>query len=315
MKINSDYKYIADWTALDKIHLESNALYLYGGDPEDRSEHCAKQLERTNPHCRFENIIYYKDDTIVIKGNEDVRVLLSDSEQLDSLLGIQTDSILYVDVTGLNCRVIAPILKQAIDNNIELRVVYVEPETYKIEEFQKIGIHKDLCESVEGISPLPGMARIVPHHGSPIFVVLLGFEGGRFSQIIQDQSPDYQNICPVLGVPGYQINYPYISMWGNRYPLNITKSWQKMQYAEANSVVDIYLKLSQLGFDNRDSDMVVAPIGTKPHAVGAILYAICHPDKVEILYDNPIRTVHRTEGIGRVSMCNVTKLINDDGRA
>ena len=68
MKINSDYKYIADWTALDKIHLESNALYLYGGDPEDRSEHCAKQLERTNPHCRFENIIYYKDDTIAIKS-------------------------------------------------------------------------------------------------------------------------------------------------------------------------------------------------------------------------------------------------------
>lgn len=315
MKINSDYRYTVDWAALDKIHLESNALYLYGGDPEDRSEYCAKQLERTNPHCRFVSVIYYKDDTIAIKGSEDVRVLLSDFEQLDSLLGIQTDSILYVDATGLSCRVIAPLLKHAIDNSIELRVVYVEPEIYKIAEFQKIGINKDLCESVEGISPLPGMAHIVPHHGSPIFVVLLGFEGGRFSQLIQDQNPDYQNIVPILGVPGYQINYPYISMWGNRYPLNNTKAWQKMQYAEANSIVDIYTKLSQLGFDHRDSDMVVAPIGTKPHAVGAILYAIRHSDKVEILYDNPIRTVHRTEGVGRVSVCNVSKLIAEDGRS
>ena len=56
--------------------------------------------------------------------------------------------------------------------------------------------------------------------------------------------------------------------------------------------------------------MYIAPIGTKPHAIGAIVYAIKHPDKVEILYDNPKRTLHRTEGVGRVSICDVTKLFN-----
>ena len=58
--------------------------------------------------------------------------------------------------------------------------------------------------------------------------------------------------------------------------------------------------------------MVIAPIGTKPHAIGAILYAIKHMAKVELLYDNPIRSVHRTEGIGRVIVCNVSKLIDEN---
>ena len=55
---------------------------------------------------------------------------------------------------------------------------------------------------------------------------------------------------------------------------------------------------------------MVAPIGTKPHAIGAIIYAVKHPNEVEILYDNPKRTLHRTIGVGRVSICDVTKLFN-----
>lgn len=316
MNINSDYKYTEDWSVLEKIQLDSNSIYLYGGDPEDRSEYCAQKLMVTNPQCNFINILFYnEDDTIAKMGNDKVRVSLYETQNFASFLGINSKTILFIDITGISCRVIAPILQYAINNNIEVRTVYVEPKNYKIEEFRKIGINKDLCETVGGIDPLPGMAHIFPHRNSPVFVVLLGFEGGRFSQIVQDQSPDYQKIFPVLGVPGYQINYPYISMWGNKYPLINTKSWQRLHYAEANSVVDIYMKLSQIAYENRDSDMVVAPIGTKPHAVGAILYSIQHPEKVEIIYDNPIRKVNRSEGVGRVLMCNVTKLINDDGRA
>mgnify|MGYP007065263690 FL=1 len=56
--------------------------------------------------------------------------------------------------------------------------------------------------------------------------------------------------------------------------------------------------------------MIIAPIGTKPHVIGAILYAIKNPDRVELLYDNPKRTLHRTNGIGRVICCDVTRLYN-----
>lgn len=315
MNINDDYKYTEEWEELGKVNLEPESLYLYGGDPEDRSEHCAHQLEGTNPQCRFVKIFYNEDDTIFTSDRKDENISLSATDKFESFFELTSESLLYIDVTGLSCRVIAPVLQYALKNEMNVRVVYVEPENYKIDMFRQIGINKDLCETIRGINPLPGMAHIVPHRDSPLFVVLLGFEGGRFSHIVQNQSPDYNKIIPVIGVPGYQINYPYVSLLGNKYPLQNTRSWQRMHYAEANSIVDVYMLLKKLGYDHRDAEMVVAPLGTKPHAVGSILYSITHPDKVEIIYDNPNRSVHRTEGIGRVLVCDVSKLVQENGRS
>lgn len=312
-KINQDYLYTDEWNDIESIVLETNALYIYAHDPEERSIFCAQKLVLRNAQANFLELKFNDiDDTISVVGEEETCISLHSTNQVDSLLSPYKDCVIYMEVTGLSCRVAAPFMKYAMDRHLEMRIVYVEPNTYRVKEFRKMGIHQDLCETVNGIAPLPGLTNLLPHRESPLFVVLLGFEGGRFSQIIQDQNPDRDKITPVLGVPGYRINYPYISLWGNRNQIKNTGSWQNLKYAEANSIVDIYSMLKRLSYDYRDPEMVVAPIGTKPHAIGAILYSIKHPDKVEIVYDNPKRKVHRTDGIGKVLMCNITKLYNND---
>lgn len=311
-KINKDYLYTEEWNEIDKIKLASNALYLYANDPEARSFFCAKELAQHNPQANFCEIKFLEDDTIHIIGNGDTSISLHSTQQIGELLSPYKNSIIYIEVTGLSCRIAAPLMKYAMEKHLEMRIVYTEPSNYKLEEFCKIGINQDLCETVNGIHPLPGLAHLLPHRESPLFVVLLGFEGGRFSQIIQDQSPDSDKITPILGVPGYKIHYPYISMWGNRNQIKNTGCWQNLKYAEANSIVDIYMKLKQLSFDSRNPEMIIAPIGTKPHAIGAILYSIKHPDKVEIVYDNPKRSVNRTDGIGKILVCDITKLFNEN---
>ena len=311
-KINQDYLYTEEWNDVENIVLETNTLYIYAHDPEDRSIFCAQKLAVSNAQTSFIELIFDDtDDTISIVGEEEKKISLHSTNQVEKLFSKYKDCVIYIEVTGLSCRVAAPLMKYGMDRHLEMRIVYTEPFTYKLKEFCKMGIHKDLCETVKGIDPLPGLANLLPHRESPLFVVLLGFEGGRFSQIIQDQNPDKEKITPVLGVPGYRIDYPYISIWGNRNQIKNTACWQNMKYAEANSIVDIYTMLSRLSYDNRNPEMVVAPIGTKPHAIGAILYSIKHPNKVEIVYDNPIRRVHRTEGIGKVWVCNITKLYNE----
>lgn len=312
-KINQDYMYTDEWNDIESIVLETNALYIYAHDPEERSIFCAQKLVLKNTQVNFLELKFNDiDDTISVVGEEDTCISLHSTNQVDSLLSPYKDSVIYIEVTGLSCRVAAPFMKYAMDRHLEMRIVYAEPNTYRVKEFRKMGIHQDLCETVNGIAPLPGLTNLLPHRESPLFVVLLGFEGGRFSQIIQDQNPDRDKITPILGVPGYRINYPYISLWGNRNQIKNTGSWQNIKYAEANSIVDIYSMLKRLSYDYRNPEMVVAPIGTKPHAIGAILYSIKHPDKVEIVYDNPKRKVHRTDGIGKVLMCNITKLYNND---
>lgn len=309
--INKDYMYTRIWDDLSSVVLEPHSLYLYARDPEDRSHHCSDCLSINNKDTIFEEILINEDDQMIIPSI-DGKISLSSTESLSRFLSSFSFEVLYLEVTGMCCRLVAPIMKFAVLNNIPIRVVYSEPKDYILTEFQKEGFNRDLSESIAGVSPLPGFIRLVPFKEEPLFVSLLGFEGGRFSYLVANKQPSYDKILPIVGVPGYRIHYPFEAFWGNRNALKMTKSYERVVYAEANSIVDIYLTLEKISYDRRRPNMIVAPIGTKPHAIGAILYAIKNPNKVELLYDNPRRSLHRTEGVGRVLVCDVTKLYNEN---
>lgn len=309
--ISKDYLYTKIWDDLSMVKLSAGSLYLYAHDPEDRSVYCATKLSANNQKSVFVEIgINEQDQMVVIHSGE--AISLSSSNAINSFFAAYNPSIIYIEVTGMSCRLAAPLMKCAISNGLEVRVVYSEPYGYILDEFKKMGVDKDLSESFDGVNPLPGFEVVLPHRQEPIFVTMLGFEGGRLKYLITTQQPTLDKIRPIVGVPGYRIEYPFETYWGNRNSLKATKAWEHMEYAEANSIVDSYLTLNKISYDNRGAHMVIAPIGTKPHAIGAILYAIKNPTKVELLYDNPKRSLHRTDGIGRILVCNVTKLFNEN---
>lgn len=311
--INKDYLY-TEFCDIKNFKLRDGSVFFYEQDAEDRSVYCSIELRANNPTAKFIGIVEDANDMVELVENG----IPIDTLDLHRPLKIMTairqknPTCVYLDVTGMSCRVAAPILKVLLEQKFEAKVVYTEPSDYIITEFQKEGIHNDLSETVEGVNPLPCFKTIIPHDedNPPVFVSLLGFEGGRFAYLVSDYNPLDKRIRPIIGVPGYKMNYPYISLWGNRNVLTLRRCWNRIEYAEANSIVDIYFKLQSIYQKNHNSRMVVAPIGTKPHAIGAIIYAVKHPNEVEILYDNPKRTLHRTNGVGRVSICDVTKLFN-----
>ena len=49
-------------------------------------------------------------------------------------------------------------------------------------------------------------------------------------------------------------------------------------------------------------------IGTKPHAVGAVLFYLDSPSDVELVYDHPVRKADRTMGTSRVCVYNISLL-------
>lgn len=89
------------------------------------------------------------------------------------------------------CRLVAPLMKYAIENGIEIRVVYSEPKEYLLCEFQKEGLNKDLSESIAGVNPLPGFIVWFLLRKEPYLITLLGFEGGRFSYLVTNKQPSY----------------------------------------------------------------------------------------------------------------------------
>jgi len=46
-------------------------------------------------------------------------------------------------------------------------------------------------------------------------------------------------------------------------------------------------------------------IGTKPHALGAVMFALTSPSRIELIYDNPIRKEGRTDGLDRLLVYHV----------
>lgn len=311
--INKDYLY-TEFCDIKCHQLQKDSLFFYEQDIEDRSVYCSTELRANNPTVKFIGIVEGADDMIdlVEEGVPMDTINLHSALTIFTVIRQEDPSCVYLDVTGMSCRVAAPILKVLLEERIDVKVVYAEPNDYIVKEFQKEGLHKDLSETVEGVRPLPGFVNLIPYdeENPPVFVSLLGFEGWRFAYLVNDQNPLDKRIRPIIGVPGYKMDYPYISLWGNRNVLTLHRCWNRIEYAEANSIVDIYFKLDNLYQKNHQNRMVVAPIGTKPHAIGAIVYAIKHPKEIEILYDNPKRTLHRTKGVGRVSICDVTKLFN-----
>ncbi len=314
--INKDYLHTQIYSDINDFYPKSDSIYIYGYSTENRS-HSVDVLKSKHSNVKFVEIQAIDDekDTILDK-NTNESYYLRNSNSMTSFFESYNSSIVYIDTSGLNNRISASLLKNAVNisekKDFEIKVVYTEPYTYKIHKFKSEGVFNDLSEKIDGIEPLPGFASIIPDTIDMKFIALLGFEGGRFTHLIENIQPPVDNIIPVVGVPGFRIEYPFVALWGNRQPLGETKSWDKIRYVAANSLVDVFLLLTKIIHKTPDTKLILAPIGTKPHAIGAILFAIKYPKQVEIVYDNPKRKTTRTDGTGRIVECNINSLLTEN---
>jgi hypothetical protein len=110
------------------------------------------------------------------------------------------------------------------------------------------------------------------------------------------------HVIPVVGVPGFQIQFPAFTITCNQEFLEEQGAYPNIRLARASCPFEAYEALADIRRDYPGCYMYVAPIGTKPHAVGAIWYAIEHAGSTEIMYDHPTRRPKRTEGVGPIHM-------------
>jgi hypothetical protein len=315
--MKNDYLYTSIHKSAEDFLLEDDSTYIYGISAEERSHFVQLLIDRNLPNIFFNKLEGPEGEEIIDcdTGNP---LSLRSSRDIKLLINKNSSKNIYIDATGLDNRICAALIKNAIETcdsgTIEkVKVIYAEPSSYDIKKFKTESVFNNLSEKIEGIYPLPGFASIVPQDDEEILLVaLIGFEGGRFSHMLESVQPTKENIIPVIGVPGFRPEYPFVAYWGNRRPLEETDTWRKIKFAAANSMVEVYMLLSKIIKKNPTFKIKLAPIGTKPHAIAAMLVAIKHPRTIELVYDNPIRKKQRTEGLGNILECVVSKLINEN---
>lgn len=207
----------------------------------------------------------------------------------------------YLDISGLGHHVWAPLLREGLSCLTTLWVVYVEPERYRPHPSPTSGLMFDLSAEIGGVSPLPGYANLrgPRDEAESLFVPFLGFEGTRARQVAMSLDP-VPRVIPFVGVPGFRAEYPFVAITCNQDFLDDHQAHADVRVARSNCPFEAYEALSELRKEYPRSYFYLAPIGTKPHALGAIWYAIDHPADTEIMYDHPVRKPQRTHGVGTV---------------
>lgn len=252
--------------------------------------------------CRVEEL----DEATCRFHAHDADVSLFEAEEIQTFLSSLTGKI-AIDLTSLENRVWAPLVRALIGLRADFIALYAEPDDYRKGDLP--GNVYDLSGG-RGIEPLPGFAQISRRRNDEgHFAPLLGFEGARLSHIYDQEEVEVSRSFPVIGSPGFRIEYPAITYVANQSMLELAHMHQRVELAQASCPFEAYGALQRIRERVGDHHLRVAPIGTKPHALGAILFAIANPAGTEIVYDHPKRTQGRTSGTRRVYVYEISEFL------
>lgn len=310
MRESKDEPILTDtYTSAAEFFPSVGSIYIYGQNAEQRSNHVARWRDSAN-QVLFYEINLETQSEFHITDREHVYMLRS-AESLGMLWkNVALNTRVYIDITGLTHPVWASLLKSAVLARFEVLVVYVEPGQYVRSAAPVEGQIYDLSSRIAGISPLPGFAVLSQRVSSDfIFVALLGFEGTRLRHLIEKVQPGYDRIYPVIGSPGFKPWYVFESYAGNKSALMETAAWQSVRYAPGNCPFTCYYLLNEIAQQNSSTALKIALVGTKPHALGAVLFAMMTPSKTELVYDHPVRKPGRTDGADRLLVYHVSSLL------
>jgi hypothetical protein len=304
-----DRPLLTDVASVAQFLPEAGAAYVFGESPEERSEH-VRSWEPRATDVEFVRIVEQETTRFSFVKDGAQTASLRSAVQMQGFWSLLRQTAVYLDITGLGHHVWAPLLKAALETRKRVMVVYVEPYDYRFSATPTEGEIFDLSERISGIAPLPGFASLADRREEDVcFVPLLGFEGTRFAYVLEQVQPPGQKIFPVVGIPGFRVEYPFYSYHGNRSPLRDSRAWHNVRFAMANCPFSLFYLLQDIAKDHPQDLLKVAPIGTKPHALGAVLYYLARPDAVELIYDHPVRKATRTTGAARLLVYHVSVLL------
>lgn len=293
------------------LQLPNDCTYVHCPNEEDRSTVDDSWSEEASSRgVRFATVHEHSLDSfdVTVHGQTSLHQTRSEASIVDLIRRISGP--IYLDVTGLSHATWAPILRGLVLAGTQHKLAYTEPASYSRRHDLAGGFLYDLSESIQGIAPIPQFARLrpVPDADSHL-VALLGFEGARLVNILRDLETPEQSIATVLGLPGFAWNHPFEALEGNMTALDAGAVAQRMRYASAYCPFEAFYHIQDAARLSGKAWTRIAPIGTKPHAIGAVLYALANPRSTELLYDHPVRAQKRSIGAGRTHLYDTGEFV------
>jgi hypothetical protein len=176
-----------------------------------------------------------------------------------------------IDITCMPIPLFTQILNflYKIHNYKQLTIYYTEPLRYTLNNLFDYSAYSGEID----IKAVPGFAGETSQIDEVKRVVfyLMGFEMAYLNKLIpQDVNPN--TIAPINGFPSYFPKYKDISLINN--DKNFYENDVEIIFSEANNPFEVYNTMVMLKDKYKGFKIDIMPVGTKPMALGACLFAL-----------------------------------------
>lgn len=215
---------------------------------------------------------------------------------------------ILIDATTLTYPEILILLDAANKEKVkEISFLYVEPEEYRrtigsLSDYRSFSLSENsMYKSVPKFTVnLNAISK-----GRVVF--FLGYEEARLAQAFeQEENLNRWSKSAVFGVPPFSYSMELDAFANNS---KFVDEQFQLHFIAASSVSSSYALLKELRTNDKEGNpILVVPIGTKPHAIGAALFVIEHQagEEAVTIFDHPRRTSGRSLNVRRWHLYRVT---------
>ena len=280
----------------------NNGYIFYYDEPDEMRDRHQEQMERilkASGPCT----------EIPASVSDPIFAIAELSQKLSKLHLDPYSSVITVDITTLTKTHLLLLLKALDLMGLmqSLRIIYTEPKDYITDLYLSMSIGIRDCESI------PGFISVQPLSKPVLLIIFLGYEGDRAMALYNNLDPNATLL--IVPSPAYHsewegrtelLNQNLINLIGRENvidsdPLNPTKVYSRLYQILMENIV----------YDLKKWNCCIAPLGTKPQALGLYLFWRKHPAQFSIIYASPLKhnKLYYSTGIGKTWLLQSPGLI------
>ncbi|QKF83388.1 hypothetical protein [Halarcobacter ebronensis] len=300
-----------------EIDDEKNITIFYGKKIDERSDAIHDYFQKNGSIRNSYEIYYIQNDDSFYINNLPIKKNKFNEIELNKL--INTSFKIILDSTTLSYIEIITILfyLNKLKKNFKVDIYYVEPLEYTNE---KVGFHEQqfhLSYDSGNLSYIKPFYLDEPldniNKDKAAIITFIGFEDDRLATVldIDDFNKIYQDVFPIISIPGFQYGWENISLTNHIDLLGK----MKLYYSPADNPYASYQLLKRLINDIGYNQIVLMPFGTKPNTVASAIFMINYKESYDLdknqpilatQFDFPVKKPKRTKGIKEVHQYKLT---------
>lgn len=287
--ISSEERCPRGWTILkDKgINVEKKIIFYFN----EVLEESQRDISNTTAEKYFDDLfdIGPSDSKLFVNIYDEIKGLEKFKHTFENYDGAENKKIV-LDMSVMVKPFIFILLKYLISIKRigELYIIYTEPKSYhktKLEMFSASNNH--FTKGTINTGEIPSYSGIQDLNKRNALIILLGFEGERPLEVSNAINPDIT--IPVNGFPAYRPEFKDGSLILNDELLKEPDVFKKLMYAPANDPFETKNVFEDILSEyTNEYNISIAPLGTKPMALGSCFFALQHPT-CRIIYPYPLK--------------------------